>query len=1776
MSRGGLAFVGRCKQNPPFPPRPIPFQFSITQGYVLEFGEHYIRFVFQGGYVLENPVAITGVTNADPGVVSVTGTPFANGDWVYITDVNGMPLLNGETYIVAGVASGHFSLQDLNGNNLDTTAYGTYVSGGTARRIYTISSPYLAEDLPYLKYAQSADVMSLTCSNPLTGNEYAPYNLTRLSAIDWTLVAIDFSAAVSPPATVSAAANAQAPSNGINATFAYVVTAVDRAGNESVASAIATCHGADLEVEAGTNTITWSVVSGAKYYNVYRSPASVDTGSTPQPVPAGSFFGFIGSAFGTQLIDTRSVTDLTQVPPVHTEPFAPGRILAVDITSGGSGQTALSYAITTSAGVNFAGYPILTSGALGGFIITNSGEHYAPGDTIAFNGAGFASGAIEFGSTNPTVGDTVTLNGVVWTFVSAITGPQQTIVGGALSETLTQLASDLSASTNASLTVASYAVASAASNLLVTYRTAGTGGNAYTLAASRATPSGATLTGGSGSGSTGAHATGNITFSINPTAAQNIVLNGITWTFVASGATGNQTNLAGTLAGTLTQLASDLNASGVTGIAAATYTGTSTQLQISYDAIGSIGNTYTLSAGTTTATPSGASLQGGSDASSTPSATLEVGPTTGAYPGVNTYFQQRHFFANSLNQPDTFWASQTGLFKNFDTAIPVVATDAITASPWTEQVNGIQWLIPMPGGLIALTGNRAWQIVGEGSYNLNVQPITPSSTQAQPQAFNGANAIVPPVVIDYDVLYVEAIATVVRDMAWNVFTNIYTGADLTILSAHLFLYRQILQWAWARQPYKTLWCACDDGTMLVLTYLKEQQVWGWTRCDTQGLVVGIASITEPPVNAVYAVVQRFPPGVGGSLRYTLTPYQPFSGMVQSLIETSDSSLYTAQSSQQYMGHSYDPVSGQLFFSSNVLVDSVATGSAFDKINNTGHTFYDVSANTSVAPAAHYDGSYLKNFFLHRLDTTTGAVTMVDVFDPAAVIPNGIHGSDGTWRMVVVSGASNPEAPAQFKLVDPRTTDCWAHMTSPECNIYVFRSGEAYKQQLLPFGVNGHMEMLGITDDWLLVMHSNVGATPRDNGQLYTVPRLTTSDETANGQLLGYFVETQDTWMDTAYWRTILTPDGALYIFGNQRTGMRDYRLFRYDPPASVGSWMGSPQAGGTFTDITPWSGSTGPNTDCAAWTFDGTGGANNGDRVLRWKQNSPYSLPATNQLAWLSILAPQNTVTAGNNHDPANFRVDCTYYDIDGATFDYHEGFVGGYMTSAWTVTAVPGDAAFAPQFIRETDTFREMNAYDYGDDYTERWIEFSVQPVVGGTFTWGSGPNHNFAVLVKYRFAYGSPPEVIDVRVDSSWLPFYETYATAIDNNYVVEQSILMNGGFDNVEFTSGGETYLADTGFVTSTGIWFGGWNGAGNFRQSININPAFSQYRGTWTDFDPYPLPAAVVRISWGDSGPGAYFMERLDNRLWQTTEDAYAVDSGVSNPMSSPATPLSASAATGTGITFASVSGVFSAASVGQIIRMGGGIAEVTGYTNPTLVTGDWVLDASNGAPGFPYAAAGTWTIATPVNSLRATHLAGLTVNALADGVPVLDLTVADDGVITLPFAASNVKAGLSFTAQAQTPYLNGQNVVQGARKEITAATVRMSSTANSFQYGVNQPDGGAQNPQQLAPAWSDLTTVDLTQMTGGQAPPATYTTPGGATATQLWTGDYRVVGAGDDWNSKGQVAIQQTLPVALEITLVAPETLPGDVPEVTYRQESGRGEASQQPNGPHRGMIGPRI
>lgn len=109
-----------------------------------------------------------------------------------------------------------------------------------------------------------------------------------------------------------------------------------------------------------------------------------------------------------------------------------------------------------------------------------------------------ASGTILF-SVNPSPGDTITLNGISIEFVAGTAVGYQLQIDPTCFQTIDALGTFLGQQTDAALTPASYlglGPGPDVATLQVTYKTTGTAGNAYTLAASAATPSGSHLTGG--------------------------------------------------------------------------------------------------------------------------------------------------------------------------------------------------------------------------------------------------------------------------------------------------------------------------------------------------------------------------------------------------------------------------------------------------------------------------------------------------------------------------------------------------------------------------------------------------------------------------------------------------------------------------------------------------------------------------------------------------------------------------------------------------------------------------------------------------------------------------------------------------------------------------------------------------------------------------------------------------------------------------------------------------------------------------------------------------------------------------------------------------------------------------------------------------------------------------------------------------------------------------------------------------------------------------------
>lgn len=386
-TRPGTKYILQCYKSATAV-RLIPFQASFAVGYVLEFGDQYIRFYFDGAPILETATSITGAVAGPPEVFTDASHGYVDGDWIFAGN---------KFYIIDNATINTFTLTDLFGNAINTNPFGLPTA---AQRVYTIASPYLAADLRGIKFAQN--VNQLILCHP----DYTPYVLTLITSTNWTLLPITFGSTAPAPTGVIATPTAGLVGPGNDVYYSYVVTSVDGNGQESVPSAIGTINALDYRTNDGTVNVSWAAVAGAVSYNVYR--ATLTFGGPP---PAGSTFGFIGEVKSPTIVfpDTNIATDFSQTPPVARNPFIGSGVASVAVTNAGTYTTVPTISFTGAAStIAASGSAILQ--VRGTPTVGAGGAGYAIGDAVSFtNGvvlivATVAAGAVTAWQPVATVG----------------------------------------------------------------------------------------------------------------------------------------------------------------------------------------------------------------------------------------------------------------------------------------------------------------------------------------------------------------------------------------------------------------------------------------------------------------------------------------------------------------------------------------------------------------------------------------------------------------------------------------------------------------------------------------------------------------------------------------------------------------------------------------------------------------------------------------------------------------------------------------------------------------------------------------------------------------------------------------------------------------------------------------------------------------------------------------------------------------------------------------------------------------------------------------------------------------------------------------------------------------------------------------------------------------------------------------------------------------------------------------------------------------------------
>lgn len=270
QNRSGLSFVRAVKDSTK-QTRLIPFTFNTTQTMVIELGAGYFRFHTQGATL------VTGTATAWSSATAYTVGTLAS-------------RLGVNYYCILG----HTNQQPPN-------ATYWYPLPSAA---YEIPNPYAESDLFDIHYVQSADVITFTHPN------YPPAELKRFGALIWVFANSVFTAPISAPTGVTVSAYIPASASVNTDTYNnmyYVVTSIASDGISKSAASSQAYVANNIYVTGAFNTISWSAVTGASRYNVYKR--------------VGGIFGYIGSTTSTSLVDDNIAADMSETPPIYANYF---------------------------------------------------------------------------------------------------------------------------------------------------------------------------------------------------------------------------------------------------------------------------------------------------------------------------------------------------------------------------------------------------------------------------------------------------------------------------------------------------------------------------------------------------------------------------------------------------------------------------------------------------------------------------------------------------------------------------------------------------------------------------------------------------------------------------------------------------------------------------------------------------------------------------------------------------------------------------------------------------------------------------------------------------------------------------------------------------------------------------------------------------------------------------------------------------------------------------------------------------------------------------------------------------------------------------------------------------------------------------------------------------------------------------------------------------------------------------------------------------------------
>ncbi len=214
------------------------------------------------------------------------------------------------------------------------------------------------------------------------------------------------------------------------------------------------------------------------------------------------------------------------------------------------------------------------------------------------------------------------------------------------------------------------------------------------------------------------------------------------------------------------------------------------------------------------------------------------------YPCCGCFNNDRLVLAGTKAQPYTLWASKTGIYNDFGVSDPMEETDSIDINLPSARRD-----CPDIYNLVNMSKLLVLSSSAESTVDLKEVSQTPQSQRGSSK--------VSPCVVGNIVLFVGTQNKTLREFIYDMLNDTYSSNEISYKVKNLLNNRTIKQLIYLQDPSSLVYVLLSDGTMLVLSYTKEENVVAFSTFEMDNAVIeDICGLDTGEASILYLAVKR--------------------------------------------------------------------------------------------------------------------------------------------------------------------------------------------------------------------------------------------------------------------------------------------------------------------------------------------------------------------------------------------------------------------------------------------------------------------------------------------------------------------------------------------------------------------------------------------------------------------------------------------------------------------------------------------------------------------------------------------------------------------------------------------------------------------------------------------------------------------------------------------------------------------------------------------------------